>query len=241
MYRRVLRFATPHLLAEACAQRLLDDLVALQSKQDTVHLCLTGGRIANELYAAFGALVPDSALDVTRLQLWWGDERFVPLTHPERNSQQALAILAKTMPISSANTHLMPAVDGKADPTEAAYAYAEDLGDVTFDICLLGVGPDGHIASIFPDHPSFEACGKVIGVSNAPKPPPERISLTLSTLNQSRDIWILAAGAEKADAVQRGLDDDQSLPVSHARGRHATLWWLDEGAADGLPYHRCEL
>lgn len=240
MYRKVLRFATPELLVQSCAQRLLDELVALQARQDTVNLCLTGGRIANNLYAAFGELVHGSSFDPARVQLWWGDERFVPLTHPDRNSQQALAILAKTVPISPANTHLMPAVDGKADATEAAFAYAEDLGDVTFDICLLGVGPDGHVASIFPDHPSFEATGKVIGVTNAPKPPSERISLTLSTLNQSRSIWIIAAGEEKADAITRGLDGDPGLPISHVHAREGTLWWLDEAVATALPQYRCD-
>lgn len=241
MHRRVLRFSTSGAVAEACADRLLAELISRQAERETVHLCLTGGRIANELYSVFASLVPRSALDTARLQLWWGDERFVPLTHPDRNSQQALAILAKSVPITSANTHLMPAVDGKADPTEAAYAYAQDLGDVTFDICLLGVGPDGHVASIFPNHPSFEATGKVIGVTHAPKPPAERISLTLPTLNSSRDIWVIAAGAEKADAITRGLEGDPRLPISHVHGTNSTLWWLDAEAAAALPQHRCEL
>ena len=241
MHRRLLRFATPQAVAQACAEHLLDELIARQADRETVHLCLTGGRIANELYTIFGSLVPGSGLDTSRLQLWWGDERFVPLIHPDRNSQQALAILAKSMPISSANTHLMPAVDGKADPTEAAYAYAQDLGDIEFDICLLGVGPDGHVASIFPHHPSFEASGTVIGVTDAPKPPSERISLTLPTLNRSRDVWIIAVGSEKADAITRGVAGDPELPVSHLRGRHSTLWWLDEESAANLPHHRCEL
>ena len=104
MHRRLLRFATPQAVAQACAEHLLDELIARQADRETVHLCLTGGRIANELYTIFGSLVPGSGLDTSRLQLWWGDERFVPLIHPDRNSQQALAILAKSMPISSANT-----------------------------------------------------------------------------------------------------------------------------------------
>lgn len=239
MYRRVVRFADASDLAASCAKRLLEELVSRQQKQDTVHLCLTGGRIANEVYARFGELVPDSDLDTSRLQLWWGDERFVPLSDPERNSQRTLATLAKWMPISPNNTHLMPAVDGKADPTEAAFAYAEDLGDVTFDICLLGVGADGHVASVFPNHPSFEATGKVIGITNAPKTPAERISLSLPMINTSRDIWILAVGQEKAAAIAGALANDMELPISHVQGRRATLFWLDTEAEGSPPYHEC--
>lgn len=235
MYSRVFQFSSASSLTSHCAAHLMKSLVDLQDVQDTVHLCLTGGTIANELYADFAALVPDSQLDPARLHLWWGDERFVPLTHPDRNSQQALAILARTLPISSTNTHLMPAVDGKADPTEAAFAYATDLGDVTFDICLLGVGPDGHVASIFPGHPGFEASGTVVGITNAPKPPPERISLTLSKLNQSRSLWVIASGESKADAIRRGLDGDTTLPIGHVHGTESTLWWLDDGSAGGPP------
>lgn len=239
MYTRVVQFSTPQALAQRAADRLMRTLVALQDTQETVHLCLTGGTIANELYAHFAALVPESRLDPARLQLWWGDERFVPLSHPDRNSQQALSILARTLPISSANTHLMPAVDGKADPAEAAFAYAEDLGSVVFDICLLGVGPDGHVASVFPNHPSFDASGKVIGVSNSPKPPAERISLTIPTLNRSKQIWLIASGEVKSEAVKRGLARDASLPVGQIQAADATIWWIDDQAAGGPPAQVC--
>lgn len=233
MYRRIVQLSSPEVLAARCAERLMQTLIGLQDKQETVHLCLTGGQIANQLYTDFATLVPQSRLDPSRLQLWWGDERFVPLSHPDRNSQRTLSILARTLPISSANTHLMPAVDGKADPMEAAFAYAEDLDQVVFDICLLGVGQDGHVASIFPNHPSMDATGKVIGVTNSPKPPAERISLTLPTLNKSKSIWLIAAGEEKRDAVRGGINRDPGLPVGHIQAAESTLWWIDDAAAGG--------
>ncbi len=236
---RIARFPDPEILAASCASRLLEELIRLQARQGTVHLGLTGGRTANRIYKHFAEIVPGSQFDPDSLQLWWADERFVPPTHPDRNSQQALAILAKSVPISSANTHIMPAADSKADPSEAAFAYAEELSGVSFDICLLGVGDDGHVASIFPNHPSFKATGKVIGVTNAPEPPQEHISLTLNTLNQSKRIWVIASGISKSAVIKRAAQKDPNLPLSHVNGQISTQWWLDEDAAAELPKENC--
>lgn len=235
------RWATGADLTEGVAERLMSRLVDLQAASpEPVHLCLTGGRIANRIYEAFADLVEDSDLDPARVELWWGDERFVPTEDPDRNAGHTLAILARTLPLTSAHTHSMAAADGIADADASALTYAKELGDTAFDICLLGVGEDGHVASIFPDHPSFEETAHtVIGVNDSPRPPASRISLTVPTLNRSREVWFLVAGADKAEAVSRSWKGDPTLPAGVVRGQERTLWLVDRPAGSGIPYHEC--
>lgn len=236
MHTRVIRMHDASAVSELVAERLLAAVLKLQRKQDIVHLCLTGGKTANDMYERFAELADGSELDATKLQLWWGDERFVPATDPERHSQQAVTRLARTISIRSADTHMMAAQDGRKDSHESAAEYAAELGDTTFDITLLGIGEDGHVASIFPNHPSFEATSRtVIGVENSPKLPGDRISLTIPALNRSHEIWFMATGPTKADVVARSLDGDLTLPAAHIGAEHATVWFLDEEAASALP------
>lgn len=237
----VRRYATSADLEDAVAERLLTRLVALQREHDRpIQLCLTGGRIANRIYASFAARLHGSGLDPSRLELWWGDERFVPTDDPDRQAGHTLSILAGTLPLAPALTHPMSAADGIADNAASAAAYAKELGDTVFDICLLGMGADGHVASVFPHHPSFEEkTHTVIGVNDSPKPPPSRISLTVPTLNRSREVWYLVVGADKADAVARSRAGDPSIPAGVVRGREATVWFLDRAAGAELPYHVC--
>ncbi|HOA26557.1 MAG: 6-phosphogluconolactonase [Propionibacteriaceae bacterium] len=236
MYTRVVRLATQKDVTDVVADRLLARIVELQQTQPLVHLCLTGGDAANAMYERLAELAEGSDLDAAKLQLWWGDERFLPATDPGRNSLQAISRLARTVSINSAHTHMMAAKDGRKDSHESAAEYEAELGDTRFDITLLGIGRDGHVGSIFPNHPSFEPTSlAVIGVEDAPKEPAERISLTISTLNRSDQVWFLANGEEKADAISRALDGDEALPASHVHGDEATLWFIDEAAAGGLP------
>lgn len=238
---RVVRHGSADELVEAAARRLLDTLLELQSGSEPVHLCLAGGRLANQVYERFAALVPDSGLDTARLHLWWGDERFVPTTDPERNSLQSLSLLARTLQVPSSQVHPMPSSDGKTDPGEAAFAYSEELGATVFDLCLLGMGVDGHVASLFPHHKSFEqtSSSTAIGVTDAPLPPDERISLSLTALNRSQRIWLLVAGEEKADAAARALAGEAELPASQVAAQRETLWFLDAEAASRLPTYHC--
>ena len=241
MTRRVVRLPSEDDVAEVVAGRLLDRLLVLQAERDLVHVCLTGGETADRMYERFAELADGSALDASKLQLWWGDDRFLPATDPDRNSLQAITRLARTVAIKSADIHMMPVADGRADPFEAAADYATELGATSFDITLMGMGTDGHIGSIFPGHPSFEPTNRsVIGVTDAPKPPEQRITLTIPTFNRSDELWFIVSGSAKADAVVRALADDESLPATHVRGKSSTLWFIDEAAAAGLdePY-RC--
>lgn len=236
MYTRVVRLPTPEHVSDVVAHRLLQRLIDLQGSQPIVHVCLTGGNAANAMYETFARLTENSELDASKLQLWWGDERFLPATDPDRNSLQAVSLLARTVSFKSADTHMMPAQDGRKDPHECAAEYEAELGDTHFDITLLGIGEDGHVASLFPDHPSFNPATTrlVIGVTDAPKAPAERITLTLPALNRSDEIWVIATGAGKASAVARALEGDERLPAAHVHAEAATIWYLDDEAAGGL-------
>ncbi|MFT4110180.1 6-phosphogluconolactonase [Propionicimonas sp.] len=237
---QVVRYADADELGRSAAVRLLATLIDLQGNDRVAQVCLTGGRIAHAVYATLGSLVEGSGLDPSRLELWWGDERFLPTDDPERNAGPTLALLAGHFPLDPARTHPMPSADGVIDADASAATYGKELGDTRFDLCLLGMGPDGHVASIFPNHPSSEPTTQsVIGVSDAPKPPPERISLTISTINQSREVWFLVSGTEKSNALARALAGDTSLPAGRVAGRDRTLWLVDRSAASELPYFDC--
>ncbi len=243
MRTRVVRLSTPSTVATLAATRFLARLVELQKERDEVHACLTGGSTADLVYEKFAELAAEAPLDLSRLHLWWGDERFVPATDPDRNSLQALSRLGRTLSVQTAKIHMMAAKEGRADPYEAAAEYAAELGDTCFDITLLGMGADGHVASIFPNHPSFEPTNKtVIGVTDSPKPPAERISLTLPTLSRSAEIWFMITGKAKAPLLARAFEGDATVPAGHPRGTEATYWFLDEAAATWLPPRfKCEL
>ena len=240
---RVCRYRSLNELAISMAGRLAQRLAELQAGKPLVHMALTGGTTVQPVYAALGNLAQATALDPSRLELWWSSERYVPTTDLRRNSTQALTQLARSLPIVSSRVHPMPSSTGTSDPDEAAYIYAKELGDVTFDICLLGVGCDGHVASIYPDHPSMhlqsETTLSAVGVTNAPTDPPERVTLTLNTINRSSEVWLLASGSQKADPIARALRHDQTIPAGLVHGADATYWYLDLDAAAKLPYYRC--
>jgi 6-phosphogluconolactonase len=187
------------LMALAAAARLITRIVDAQSTRGTASVVLTGGRNGNALLAAIASSPARDAVDWSRLDLWWGDERFLPLGHPERNATQARDELLDAVPLDPARVHPMPASDGPDgdNPEAAAERYAAELakaagphdrlGVPAFDVLLLGVGPDTHVASLFPEHPGVrETALTVIGVRGAPKPPPVRVSLTLPAIRARR-------------------------------------------------------
>ncbi|MFF3556966.1 6-phosphogluconolactonase [Streptomyces tsukubensis] len=238
------------LMAQAAAARLITRIVDAQAARGTASVVLTGGRNGNGLLAALGASPARDAVDWGRLDLWWGDERFLPEGDPERNVSQARQALLDHVPVDPARVRPMAASDGPygSDVEAAAAAYAaqlaaaagpEDHGPVpTFDVLMLGVGPDTHIASLFPEHPAVrEAERTVVGVHGSPKPPPIRISLTLPAIRAAREVWLLAAGEDKANAAAIALSGAGELqaPAAGARGRARTLWLLDAAAAAQLP------
>ncbi|WP_344631666.1 6-phosphogluconolactonase [Streptomyces glaucosporus] len=251
-------------MARATAARLITALADAQTARGGASVVLTGGRNGNALLAALAQAPGRDGVDWSRVDLWWGDERFLPDGDPDRNHTQAREAFLDAVPLDPARVHPMPASDGPygADAASAAAAYAAELAEAAsagntgntasagnagntaaprvpaFDVLLLGLGPDTHVASLFPGHPAVrEEERTVVGVLEAPKPPPTRISLTLPALRAAREVWLLAAGEDKAEAVAAALEgaDPLRTPASGARGRERTLWILDEAAAARLP------
>jgi 6-phosphogluconolactonase len=223
-------------VAEALAARLMARLTELQRDARTPQVALTGGRIATKAYERLGLEGRSSAVDWSRVGLWWGDERFVPADDDDRNARQALTALA-ALPLDLERVHPMPASGDGLDLDGAAEAYDLELGATVFDICLLGMGPDGHVASLFPEHPSSYAEGRVIGVRSSPKPPSERISLTLEVINRSAEVWFCVTGSDKATAARLAFSGAGPIqvPAAGVRGRERTLWLIDRDAAAQLP------
>jgi 6-phosphogluconolactonase len=240
------------LLAKAVAARLVTALVDSAAARGTASVVLTGGGIGTSVLAELGAAPARDAVDWRHLDIWWGDERFVPTGDPDRNETGARSALLDRVDVDPARVHPMPGPDGPDgdDPDAAAARYAAWLAAAvgsadhasvpSFDVLMLGIGPEAHVASLFPDMPGVRDERSVVAVRDSPKPPPTRLSLTLPSIRAARQVWILASGAEKADAVAAALAPDAEpvqVPAAGARGRERTLFLLDRDAAAKVPPH----
>jgi 6-phosphogluconolactonase len=237
------------LLAQAVAARIITLVVDAQAARGEASIVLTGGGIGIATLRELASSPARYAIEWSRLAIWWGDERFLPSGHPDRNETQAREALLDSVDVDPARVHPMPASDGVDgdDLDTAAERYAaelaaaanpEDHGEApSFDVLLLGLGPDGHVASLFPEAPALYDDRRVVPVRGAPKPPPTRISLSLATINNAREVWLIAAGEEKAAAVRMALSGAgaTAIPAAGVSGRLATRWLLDRPAASRLP------
>ena len=235
------------VLAAAVAARLVTRLVDAQAVRGTASLVLTGGSIGIAALRAVRDSPARLAVDWRRVDLWWGDERFVPADDPDRNERQAREALLAAVDLDPARVHPMGALGGAdGDDADAAAArYADELqaaasaDDVVppFDVLLLGMGPEGHTASIFPESPAAYDERPVFAVHGCPKPPPTRISMGFSALSRAREVWMVVGGADKAPAVTLALGGAGrvQVPAAGGVGRTQTLWLLDEAAAAELP------
>lgn len=232
-------------LAAATAARLLVRLADAQAVQGTASVVLTGGGIGIAMLEQVRQSPARDCVDWARVDLWWGDERFVPADDPERNERQARAALLDAVDVDPQRVHPIGARGGPDgdDPDVAASRYAAELlaaggGAVpAFDVLLLGMGPEGHVASIFPESPAARDPRPVCAVHGCPKPPPTRVSLGFSAINAAREVWLVVAGASKAAAVAMALAGAGPLqvPAAGVHGRERTLWLLDAAAASRLP------
>ena len=215
-------FADAGALVDALSAALCAEAAAAIAARGVFHLVLAGGTTPLALYRA---LARQQAGDA-RWHVWYGDERCLPLDHPERNSGAIEAAWLAASAIPPENRRPIPAERGSQ---EAATAYAEWLADVAdFDVVLLGMGEDGHTASLFPGQIWDGA--DALAVHDAPKPPPERVSLSAARLNRSQRVWFVITGAGKREALVR-WKNGEALPVSAIRGKQQTLAWLDQAAA----------
>ena len=238
-------------LAADTAARVVSTLSAAQKQRGYASMVLTGGSILEAVLGGLASAAGQDTIDWSAVDVYWGDERFVASDSDDRNDLPAGKLLAP-LGLDPARVHQMPADDGPdGDDVDAAAArYAQLLADAVdpkhhnvedipaFDVALIGIGPDGHCCSLFPEQAGpRETTKSVISVRNSPKPPPTRISLTFRALEACDQVWVIASGSGKAEAVAKALTgaDPLEVPSAGARGYNRTLWLLDHDAAAELP------
>jgi 6-phosphogluconolactonase len=234
----------PAGVAASAAERFLQRMAAAQARGEEPHVALTGGTIAHAVHQQIALRAPGHDVDWNRVVFWWGDERFVAPDSPDRNALDAREVFLDV--VGATQVHEVPSTAGAADVDAAASAYSglvRSSGAGEFDLVMLGMGPDGHVASLFPGFPQLDVDDRIaVPVTGSPKPPPERVSLTYPALNRSRAVWFLVTGSGKADAVRRALAEEGDLHDTPARGVHPTprdgagetVWFLDRPAAGKL-------
>ena len=190
------------------------------------HLVLTGGTLGVQISEA---LVKEFNADLDAfkgLHIWWSDERFVESSSVERNAFP----FHTTVTNKNILVHEGLASDVAANIDEAVSDYALALENVDIDLNILGLGPDGHVASLFPGIADIDDIRAVFAITDSPKPPAARISFTMKTINSAAEVWIVAAGESKADAVTKVIEGDLSIPASYVRGNSHTRLIVDTEA-----------
>ena len=190
------------------------------------HLALTGGTLGSDLTRALVANWNAHPEMYQGLHIWWSDERFVERSSAEQNSSPVLnSVTNKNVTI-----HMLRASDEVENIDLAVEDYLAQLGENFMDLTILGLGPDGHIASLFPGAAHLDRLEKVIAITDSPKPPAVRATFTLSMINSSTLVWIIASGASKADAVTKIIEGDLSIPASYIRAADHTRLIVDTDA-----------
>jgi len=214
-----------HSLATAVSERILEEARNAISGHGVFRIVLAGGATPAAVYRQLAA----TASDWSRWQVFFGDERCLPADHPQRNSAMARECWLGRVALPAANVHVINAETGAA---AAAQAYAAVIEQARpFDLVLLGMGEDGHTASLFPGQ--THAAGELVhAVHDAPKPPPDRVSLGLAALNDAAGVLVLVSGAGKHTALQRWKRGDD-LPVARIHGQAGVDVYIDNAAETG--------
>ena len=233
--------ASKQSLSDAAAARFVAALAQAQATRGAAQVALTGGSMGSAIFASVLATPDRGTVDWSQVYVWWGDERYLPAGDPERNDTQNDEAGLSQLGLDGGKVFRVEGPDASASAEASAAAYGRTIrgfGQGEFDVVLLGVGPDGHVASLFPHHPAQRITDAIaVAVHESPKPPPDRVSLTFEALNRTREVWFLVAGSDKADAVASALApgaDRWDVPASGVRGSAATRWLLDEAAAANL-------
>lgn len=244
--RRVRVYDDKPSLAAAVAARFIKRMRETLAEKPEAHVVLTGGTMGEAVLAAVGVDKNRHKVDWTRITFWWGDERYLPSGDADRNETQSRRALLDSLGLPAERIKAFPALGEHATIEDAAAAYAAELADAApegaaypvFDLTFLGVGPDGHVASLFPDHEQVRDREHVVLVETAsPKPPSERLTLTLPVINASERVWLVLAGADKAGALGLTLADanPSDVPAAGVQGRQRTVFFVDRDAAAEVP------
>ncbi|MFT4029519.1 MAG: 6-phosphogluconolactonase [Protaetiibacter sp.] len=244
--RRVRVYDDPQALTRAVALRFIKRMTEVLEVKPEAHVVLTGGTMGEAVLSSIAGAKGRGALDWSRITFWWGDERYLPAGDPDRNETQSRRALLDALGLAPERIKAFPALGEHDSIQAAAAAYAAELAAAAtdgapypvFDLTFLGVGPDGHIASLFPDHDAVhDRDHSVVAETASPKPPPERLTLTLPVINSSDRIWLVLAGADKAGALGLALANanPEDVPVAGVHGRQRTVFFVDRDAAAEVP------
>jgi len=244
--RRVLVHPDKQALGASVAARFLTKIIDVLDEQERADIAISGGSVSSLVLAAISQSPARESVDWSKITFWWSDERYLPRGDAERNETQSRAALLDALALDPAQIHALPAPGEQADIDAAARAYEAELASAAiegarwprFDILFLGVGPDGHIASLFPEHAQIhEAERAVVAETASPKPPPERLSFTLPVINSADRIWLVLAGADKAGALGLTLAGASmtEVPAAAVEGRKRTVFFVDADAAAEVP------
>jgi 6-phosphogluconolactonase len=194
------------LITNTVNEALASIEISLREK-GVFHLALTGGVIGVAISEEIARAVNSESY--SGLNIWWSDERFVSLDSKDRND---LVVASIIKPSSGVVVHR---VNGSGDIETAARAFQTELERIDFDLNIMGVGPDGHVASLFPGALHEAEIRNAFAITDSPKPPKKRITVSLNKINRSSEIWVVASGDSKREAIEGFMDGDMNLPVSH--------------------------
>lgn len=241
MQRNVEVLADKGAIVQRSLGLILDRLQQAIAQRGTFMIALAGGSTPKPLYGA----IAQQDLPWDQIQVFWGDERYVPPSHPDSNEGMAREAWLNQVPIPAANIHPMPtdaddpAIAAEQYDAEIRRAFQVDAGEIpTFDVILLGMGDDAHTASLFPQTDALQVCDRLITVGNKSGQP--RLTFTIPLINQARCVMFLVAGASKQAAL-RQVFAPEADPIQYPSRfiqPQGELWWLlDEAAAQGVIPH----
>ncbi|ESW08480.1 hypothetical protein PHAVU_009G049200 [Phaseolus vulgaris] len=242
-------FEGEDLLVDSLAKYVVDLSNKFTSKRGAFTVCLSGGSMIEYLRKLLESPYVDS-IEWSKWQVFWLDERVVPKTHANSNYKLALDGLLSTVPIPPGNVYAINdtlSAEGAADDYETRLRELVSKGVITlsptsgfpkFDLILLGMGPDGHVASLFPGHPLVHENKRWVAfIKDSPKPPPERITLTFPVINSCAYAALVVTGKDEADAVHSVLGKSENpvkLPAALVSPEGELKWFLDKDAASKL-------
>lgn len=233
----VQRFADRTAFVEAAAADLVDRMADAIAARGTCRIALGGGSTPRPVFERTAAADLSTRIDWTRVHIFFGDERCVPPDHEASNYRMAdQALVAR---LGSKNKPHVHRIDGELPPPEAARAYAAELGDAPLDVVLLGMGNDGHTASLFPGRPEAGERSARVVAARGPNAPVERVSLTLRAINEARAVRFWVTGEDKAERIVQVFREIESgapaLPAAQVQPTSGDLvWFLDDAAAARL-------
>ena len=233
---RVHRLRDQRAVAEAAARFIASTMEAAVASSGKCRIALSGGSTPRATYERLSE--PDLAgqVDWTKVEVFFGDERMVPPTDASSNYRMAREAMLDRVPILPANVHR---IQGELEPSVAAANYATELGTEPLDIVLLGMGDDGHVASLFPGSAELLRTDRTVVPSHAPVAPHDRVSISLPVINGARNVVLLVTGEGKAERVAEVFQERASgaarLPAARVAPRRGELhWFLDAGARSVL-------